>query len=91
MERLQGAKAIVTGGSRGIGQAIALRFAQEGADVAITAREVASASDTRSWVCKSSAMHSRLGGTLLRPLSGQYSAAKSASRNSSRPCRARKP
>ncbi len=46
MERLQGAKAIVTGGSRGIGQAIALRFAQEGADVAITAREVDSLAET---------------------------------------------
>jgi NAD(P)-dependent dehydrogenase (short-subunit alcohol dehydrogenase family) len=35
---LQGKKAIVTGGSRGIGKAIALELAREGADVAIVAR-----------------------------------------------------
>ncbi|MHB1355015.1 MAG: SDR family NAD(P)-dependent oxidoreductase [Anaerolineae bacterium] len=38
--RLAGKKALVTGASRGIGRAIALAFAAEGADVAITARHV---------------------------------------------------
>src|ERR1700726_4961444 len=36
--RLQGKHAIVTGGSRGIGKAIARELAREGADVAIVAR-----------------------------------------------------
>jgi NAD(P)-dependent dehydrogenase (short-subunit alcohol dehydrogenase family) len=34
--RLSGKKAIITGGSKGIGEAIALAYAKEGADVAIT-------------------------------------------------------
>ena len=35
---LSGRSAIVTGGSKGIGLAVAMRFAQSGADVAIVAR-----------------------------------------------------
>ena len=41
MGQLDGKVAIVTGASRGIGAAIALRFAAEGAAVAVTARTVA--------------------------------------------------
>ena len=44
--RLEGKKALVTGASRGIGRAIALAFAGEGADVAITARSIASLQGT---------------------------------------------
>lgn len=39
--KLKGKRAIVTGGSRGIGRAIAATFAREGADVAIGARDQA--------------------------------------------------
>src|SRR6266550_280204 len=38
MLRLQGRNVLVTGASSGIGQAIAVRFAQEGANVAINYR-----------------------------------------------------
>ena len=37
-EKLRGKTAVITGASRGIGEAVAQRFAAEGADIAITAR-----------------------------------------------------
>ena len=46
MENLKGKKAIITGGSRGIGKATALAFAEEGIDVAITGRNEKSLQET---------------------------------------------
>lgn len=37
--RLKGKRTIITGGSRGIGRAIAIRYAQEGAEVIVTGRD----------------------------------------------------
>ncbi|NJB84336.1 3-oxoacyl-[acyl-carrier protein] reductase [Lewinella marina] len=46
MEALKGKKAIITGGSRGLGKATALAFAREGIDVAITGRSEQQLKDT---------------------------------------------
>src|SRR5438552_5247472 len=41
MQRLSGKVAVVAGASKGIGKAVALAFAREGADVVVTARDTA--------------------------------------------------
>ena len=46
--RLDGRKALVTGASRGIGAAIAVAYAQAGADVAISARDEAKLADVEA-------------------------------------------
>lgn len=50
--RLEGRRAVLTGGDSGIGRAVAIAFAREGADVLIThlAAEKADADETARWV-----------------------------------------
>jgi NAD(P)-dependent dehydrogenase (short-subunit alcohol dehydrogenase family) len=45
-QRLVGLTAIVTGSGAGIGRAIAQRFAQEGAKIAVVDRDLATAEET---------------------------------------------
>lgn len=52
--RLEGMKALITGGDSGIGRAVAIAYAREGADVAISylPEEQADALDTADWIEK---------------------------------------
>ncbi len=50
--RLQGKTALVTGAGRGIGQATAILFAQEGADVVVTDLDLSEAEETAAAIKK---------------------------------------
>ncbi len=52
--RLEGLRALITGGDSGIGRAVAIAYAREGADVAISylPEEQEDADDTRRWIEK---------------------------------------
>ena len=49
MHRLEGKVAIVTGGNAGIGEAVAKRFADEGAAVVVTGRRQAELERGHQW------------------------------------------
>ena len=52
--KLTGKRAVITGGDSGIGRAVAIAFAREGADVALSylAEEQSDAEETKTWVEK---------------------------------------
>jgi NAD(P)-dependent dehydrogenase (short-subunit alcohol dehydrogenase family) len=49
MFSLAGKSCVVTGASRGLGRAIALAFAEQGADVVLAARSVPDLESLRAW------------------------------------------
>ena len=53
-DRLEGLKALITGGDSGIGRAVAIAYAREGCDVALSylPEEQSDAEDTKKWVEK---------------------------------------
>ncbi|MCW2237103.1 SDR family NAD(P)-dependent oxidoreductase [Azospirillum canadense] len=66
MSRLNGRIALITGASRGIGAAVAKRFAAEGAHVILTARTVGGLEETDEAIYKATGRHATLAPLDLR-------------------------
>ena len=60
MNKLDDKIAIVTGGGKGIGRAISLRFASEGAKVAIWEKDLNAAEETSKQITESGGMSIRI-------------------------------
>lgn len=65
--RLDGARALVTGASRGIGRAVAVSLAQAGADLALSARSAAALTETMELVAKEGRSAAAVPGDLAAP------------------------
>ena len=67
--RLAGRRALITGGDSGIGRAVAIAYAREGADVALSylPDEEADAAETVGWIEQAGARSMRLPGDLRDP------------------------
>src|SRR5437868_6411645 len=62
MNRLEGRNVLITGASSGIGKAIAIRFAQEGANVAINYRSAPEEAEAARIQVREASLTSRSGG-----------------------------
>jgi NAD(P)-dependent dehydrogenase (short-subunit alcohol dehydrogenase family) len=69
--RLEGRRALVTGGSRSIGQAIAVGLAREGADVVVNYRQDRQAAERTAAAIRA---HGRQAAVEVLPLGGRHGA-----------------
>ena len=72
MERLQGKNVLITGASSGIGQAIAVRFAAEGANIAINYRSGAEQAEATRAMAKAARSNGSRRNCTLRSRGCEY-------------------